>query len=125
MTTDTLLSITIISVLLAGVVIWSIGGFLTPVAGAWRNDDKLTILFQLGPKVWGYSETGTGKQLYTGFVSFGRLSLVRRDSGKAHLMGLGFSEEQAGLVESQIMMRLKLRYRDNQLRGEAWGSNFT
>jgi len=124
MSTDTILTITTISVISVGFVVWSIGGFLTPVAGAWQNDNKITILFQFGPKVWGYSETIHGRQRFSGFVSFRRLSLARRDSGRRHLMELGFSQQQAALVDGQVMMRLKLRYRNNQLAGNLWGTNF-
>lgn len=97
--------------MLAGVaVLYLLGGFLTRIAGSWRQaDGTLLTLHQLGPWVWGESHPPGGQQLYRGQAVFGRIRLFRRDRGHAHLRGLGFSPEQAAVVEGRQTGSLHLR----------------
>lgn len=105
-------------------VAWLVGGFLSPVAGQWRDRDKLIELTQFGPWVWGDCKIAGGTQRYRGKIWLGNLLLARRDYGKQHLRQLGFSEVQANSVEGQVMVRLKLKREGNALRGHLWGTRF-
>ena len=103
---------------------WLIGGFLSPVAGQWRDRDRLVVLKQFGPWVWGQCEIPGGTQRYHGKIWLGRLVLDRRDYGKQHLLQLGFNKIQAKSVGGQVMVRLKLTREGDLLRGHLWGTRF-
>ncbi len=103
---------------------WLIGGFLSPVAGQWRDRDRLVQLKQFGPWVWGRCEIPGGTQRYRGKIWLGGLILDRRDYGKQHLLQLGFNKIQAKSVEGQVMVRLKLTREGDVLRGHLWGTRF-
>lgn len=106
------------------VFVWQVGGFLSPVAGQWRDRDKLVELTQFGPWVWGSCKISGGTQRYRGKIWLGNLLLARRDYGKQHLLQLGFNKVQANSVEGQVMVRLKLKREGDVLRGHLWGTRF-
>ena len=108
---------------LAG-VIWLAGGFMSPVAGQWRDRDRLVELKQFGPWVWGHCQITGGRQRYQGKIWLGALVLERRDYGTQHLAQLGFNKIQAKSVEGQVMVRLKLTREGDLLRGHLWGTRF-
>ncbi|MEC9466150.1 MAG: hypothetical protein VX834_10215 [Myxococcota bacterium] len=103
---------------------WVVGGFLVPVAGQWRDRDRIVQLGQLGPWVWGTCQVPGGLQRYRGKVFLGHLTLTRRDFGQGHLLGLGFNDVQAQAVEGQVMVRLTLRMKPSGLHGHLWGTRF-
>ena len=103
---------------------WLGWGFALSVNGIWWDRDRKILLHQFGPWLWGRCETTGGFQQYRGVLSFGRVLLSRRDFGEAHLRALGFSEEQARLVDGNIMVRLKLRLEGDHLEGELEGTRF-
>ena len=103
---------------------WLMGGLLSPVAGHWRDRDRLVDLKQLGPWVWGQCEVPGGVQRYRGKIWMGDLILERRDFGKQYLLRLGFNAVQVKSVEGQVMVRLKLKREGDCLRGHLWGTRF-
>ena len=103
---------------------WAGCGFAISVSGVWRDRDREIRLEQLGPILWGRCEVPEGLQRYRGVVSFGRVLLKRRDFGEAHLRGLGFNEEQARLVDGNIMVRLRMRLVNDRLVGVLEGTRF-
>ena len=103
---------------------WLVGGFLSPVAGHWRDRDRMVELRQLGPWVWGKCEIPGGVQRYQGKIWLGALILERRDFGKQYLLQLGFNAVQVKSVEGQVMVRLKLHRDGDCLRGNQWGTRF-
>ena len=105
-------------------VAWLAGGFLSPVAGSWRDRDRLVELKQFGPWVWGNCQVPGGTQRYQGKIWLGALILERRDYGKQHLLQLGFNKVQAKSVAGQVMVRLKLKREEQVLRGHLWGTRF-
>ncbi len=107
-----------------GAIAFLAGGFLSPVAGQWRDRDRLVELKQFGPWVWGHYNISGGIQRYRGKIWLGDLILDRRDYGKEHLLQLGFNKVQAKSVEGQVMVRLKLRREGDVLRGHLWGTRF-
>ena len=62
-------------------VAWVVGGFLSPVAGQWRDRDRLVELKQFGPWIWGSCKISGGSQRYLGKIWLGNLLLSRRDYG--------------------------------------------
>ena len=105
-------------------VAWLAGGFLFPVAGRWRDQDRLVEIKQFGPWVWGQCEVPGGVQRYRGKIWMGDLILERCDFGKQYLLRLGFNPVQAKSVEGQVMVRLKLKREGDCLRGHLWGTRF-
>jgi hypothetical protein len=123
---DDLVRTTVITVFLVGIVAWLLGGFLTSVAGIWAAGERNVTLTQVGPWVWGDSTWSEGRQIYRGWVFFGRLRLTRYDFGAAHLATLGFSAEQTGALEGVSTGHFVLR-RDGsrKLRGQFHGRKFS
>jgi len=107
-----------------GFLVWLMGGFLTPIAGRWRDGDREIVLTQLGPWVRGVSHPESGESLYRGTARFGRLRLARYDSGFEHLKKMGFPDDVIPLMSSQVMGRFNLKLEGDQLRGTFEGCRF-
>ena len=101
-----------------------VGGFLTPIAGSWRDDSRPIRLRQFGPLVWGESTWEEGWQRFWGYAWGGRVLLYRRDYGAAHLVALGFTPEQVPLVMGQVTGHFRLRRQEGALAGHFVGRHF-
>jgi len=113
-----------LSALGLGVLVWLVGGWATPVSGRWRDGDRRVELFQLGPWVRGICRSADGEERYKGTAWFGRVRLMRRDYGEAHLRRMGFPEQVLHLMEGQITGYFSFRLRDLQLVGGFEGRRF-
>lgn len=102
-----------------------IGGLMTPVAGAWRDGDRVIYLQQIGPRVNGRAERAGGYETYSGWALFGRLWIARRDYGRQLLMTIGFPEETVEQIRGRVSARLSLRLVGDELAGYFRGTRFT
>lgn len=101
-----------------------LGGLLTRVSGVFEEEGRRITLRQLGPWVWGHCAFEGGKQNYTGFAVFGRVRLARRDFGLAHLITLGFSQDNAETIEGQSTGLFRFRLVASGLSGVFRGYRF-
>ena len=104
---------------------WLLGGFFTRAQGTYKDGDKMVVLEQFGPWVWGAATFAGGKQLYRGSIFFGRIRLYRRDEGLDHLLALGFTAAQAPWLVGQVTAHLTLRQADKRLQGSFVGRKFS
>ena len=111
----------IFGLLILGALAWFVSGLRTSVAGRWRDGDRLIVLRQWGPWVWGQSERPGGKELYRGRARFGRLRLWRFARGEVLLKEMGFSPEQIPLLRGRALARFDLSLEQGQLKGTFTG----
>lgn len=111
--------------LVGGALVVLLGGLLTPVAGNWRDGDRLVTLGQLGPLVWGRCERQGGYELYRGWALFNLVRLDRVGFGTAYLQASGFAPNTVRLVEGQSMARFVFHRRGGALEGTFQGRRFT
>ncbi|MEL6545124.1 MAG: hypothetical protein AAFQ82_10900 [Myxococcota bacterium] len=107
-----------------GLAIFLLGGFVTPVAGRWRDGDRWVELNQLGPWLQGHAKRPGGSERYRGFAFFGQIWLARRSYGADHLRALGFAEDALPVVEGAMTAKLRFSRRGRRLEGSFTGIRF-
>lgn len=116
----------VIAVLAAAGGGWLLLAWIYRVTGTWERvltaeeqeeglrAERVT-LGQLGPFVTGRRDLAGGYQQYSGLLVGPRLTLTRRDYGKASLLRMGFPEGVTEKLEGEVMANLKLRVVDGGL----------
>jgi hypothetical protein len=98
-------------------LIYWVSGLFTPVAGRWRDGERIISLRQAGPFVRGLCIRDGGEEIYRGTARFGRLTLQRKTRGEALLMSMGFAAEVAPLLEDQVMATYEFKLKGDSLNG--------
>ncbi len=117
----------VVILLLAGAGLgWLLLAWVYRVTGTWERvlsadeqaegarAERIT-LGQFGPFVTGRRDVAGGYQQYSGLLVGPRLTLARRDHGKAALVRMGFPEGVADKLEGEVMANLKLSVVDGGL----------
>ncbi|MCC7071895.1 MAG: hypothetical protein IT383_11270 [Deltaproteobacteria bacterium] len=117
----------VVILVLAGAALgWLLLAWIYRVTGTWERvlsseeheegvrAERIT-LGQFGPFVTGRRDVAGGYQQYSGMLLGPRLTLTRRDHGKASLMRMGFPDAVADKLEGEVMANLKLRVVDGGL----------
>lgn len=113
------------SLVLLSLALWA-GGYVYRVAGIWSDGSRRITLKQFGPFVWGNSSFDTGRQLFSGRLVFGYLTLSRRDFGDMHLRSLGFTKQHLAAMQGATTGFFKMRLKpDGTLNGHFFGRTFT
>jgi len=81
------------------VLIVVFAGVLTPVAGKWRDGNRVIELRQIAFWVTGRCEHSDGFEDFSGLVFFGRMRLHRSPHGDGLLSRLGYDPRVFDLVE--------------------------
>lgn len=114
----------VVIVVLAGAALgWLLLAWIYRVTGTWERvltdeehaegvrAERIT-LGQIGPFVTGRRDVAGGYQQYSGLLVGPRLTLSRRDHGKASLVRMGFPDAVADKLEGEVMANLRLRVVD-------------
>ncbi len=101
--------------IVAYVATWTLHAATHSIEGIWRREDgedELVQFTQFGPFVTGKRNVEGGNHMYSGTLTFSRLTLRRRDFGLPHLIAAGFPKVIAKKINGSVMAKLSLRRRN-------------
>jgi hypothetical protein len=114
---DDILRWSVLGVLGFAALLALLGGLVTPVAGRFRDGQRLITLHQIGPWLVGRCEREGGFERYRGWAFFGVVRLSRYEYGAAHLQASGFAPDTAPLVEGERLASFVFRAKPHGLVG--------
>jgi hypothetical protein len=124
-TTEELLRWIVILVVAASLLSGIIGGLATPIAGTWKDGERLIVLRQLAWLVRGRCDRVGGHEIYRGTACFGRVRLKRTAFGQAYLKSLGFEPELAVVLGGEPLAVFDFRRHSRALSGSFEGRKFS